>query len=119
MNARVSAVERCLAASVSGEFEPLRAWMDPTVHWYAPDLDDCHGEAAVLDTMRHRLVEDEADDVDMECIDAGQSVVVVVRRRDAARTVERVTSITFAADRIVQLQDYRSPQDALPAPVFA
>jgi len=32
MNARVFAVERCLAASVSGEIDPVRAWMDPTVH---------------------------------------------------------------------------------------
>jgi len=119
MNARVFAVERCLAASVSGEIDPVRAWMDPTVHWYAPDLGDCHGEEAVLESMRHLLVDDDEDDVDTECIDAGQSVVVVVRRRDAARTVERVTSITFAADRIVQLQDYRSPQDALPVPVFS
>jgi hypothetical protein len=119
MNARVVAVERCLAASVSGEVEPVRAWMDPSVHWYAPGLDDCHGEEAVLESMRHLVGEDEADDLDTECIDAGQSVVVVVRRRDAARTVERVTSITFAADRIVQLQDYRSEQDALPVPVFS
>jgi len=125
MSEHVHEVEQSVEALLCGELGPISSLFAPDVEWHAwgDAIDGIRGEDAVTEALRDRLDGglDRAELV--ECIDAGQSVVVVLRLPGrplfaAPGANDQVISLTFAGDRVIGLQDYRSRSEALLIPIF-
>lgn len=102
-------IKDAFAAFRSGDLAPLAELLAPDARWLHWDAGswDCDGREAVLERLRERLAQGFAGELD-ELEDGPQGVYAHIRdRRFGACMV-----ITFDGDRIAQLRDHLSPQEA-------
>jgi ketosteroid isomerase-like protein len=101
-----------------GDFERIEALLDPSVswHWFEPGDWDCHSRDDVMRTLRERHAQGFARSP-MDFIDGpGDSVIVVIRPREVAGEEwpeEAATTIRFRERKVVEMQDYRTREDAI------
>jgi ketosteroid isomerase-like protein len=109
---------RCgLVAWQRGDLTALAELLDPDVElmWWTPGDWDCHGKAEVLALLTERVNAAPPAEVDINVVDESR---VLVERRHAALDgpeagLRPATRVRFRAGRVVQMQQYRSRDDAL------
>ncbi len=108
---------RGLAAWQRGDVDALADLLDPDVEllWWTPGDWDCHGKDQVVALLTERLNAEDPAEVEIEDIDG--STVLVERRYTVLDGPEAgfrpATVVRFRKGRVIQMQQYRSRQDAL------
>ena len=108
------------AAWQQGQFDTIESILDPQVQWrwIEPGDWDCRSREDVMRTLRERHAEGFGRS-DLEFIDAGPDMVIVVAHpREVGGDdwpAEAATIITFRNGRVVEMQDYRSREEAMAA----
>jgi ketosteroid isomerase-like protein len=107
-----------------GDFVALERVLDPEVRWrwFDPGEWDCDGRDAVIRTLRERHAQGFAQG-DLEFRDAGADAVIVVSHPSAIGgpewPAETATVMRFRGGKVVEMQDYRSEQEAIDAAASA
>ncbi len=102
-----------------GDFETIKAMLDPNVRWrwFEPGDWDCRSREDVMRTLRERYVQGFGRS-ELEFVDAGDDAVIVVAYPRAVAgdwPEEAATIITFREGKVVDMQDYRTRDEALAA----
>lgn len=109
---------RGLNAWREGDFKMMESMLDPDVQWrwFEPGEWDCHNRDDVMGVIRERYEQGFARG-DIEFIDAGpDTVVVVAHPREIGGDdwpAEAATVMTFREGKVVDMQDYRTREEAL------
>jgi ketosteroid isomerase-like protein len=110
-------VRRGYDAARRGDLEAMRAILDPDVKWHAGDPEAayaCHNREQALAFMGRANRGPIGELVDV--IDAGEKVVVILRRRpspDDPESNELVANLTtFRNGKVVEMVHYPNPDDA-------
>jgi ketosteroid isomerase-like protein len=115
----VELARRGYAAAVRGDLEAIRDLLDPDVKWHAGDPTaegTCQNRDQALMFMRQARTR-AAMGEPVELIDAGDKVVVIMRRlADDGVATELVANLTtFRDGKVVEMVHYPDPDDALAA----
>jgi ketosteroid isomerase-like protein len=115
----VELARRGYEAVVRGDLEAIRDLLDPDVKWHAGDPTaegTCQNRDQALTFMRQARTR-AAMGEPVELIDAGDKVVVIMRRRaDDGVATELVANLTtFRDGKVVEMVHYPEPDDALAA----
>jgi ketosteroid isomerase-like protein len=106
-------------AVVRGDLEAIRDLLDPDVKWHAGDPraeGTCQNREQAIAFMRQARTR-AAMGEPVELIDAGDKVVVIMRRTaDDGESTELVANLTtFRDGKVVEMVHYPDPDDALAA----
>jgi ketosteroid isomerase-like protein len=103
-----------------GDFATVEALLDPGVQWrwFEPGEWDCRSRQDVMAVVRERYEQGFAG-AELEFVDGGEDCVIVVAHPAAVVgeewPVETATVMTFREGKVVNMQDYRTKEDALAA----
>ncbi len=102
-----------------GDFETIEAMLDPDVRWrwFEPGDWDCRSRQDVMRTLRERYAQGFGRS-ELEFVQAGDDAVIVVAYPLAVAgdwPEEAATIITFREGKVVDMQDYRTRDEALAA----
>ena len=109
-----------LEAWQRGDFDTIEAMLDPDVQWrwFEPGEWDCRSREDVMRTLRERHAQGFGRS-ELEFVGAGDDAVIVVAHPRAVAgddwPEEAATIITFRDGRVVDMQDYRTRDEALAA----
>jgi ketosteroid isomerase-like protein len=103
-----------------GDLDAIREILDPDVKWHAGDPNAeyaCHDRQQAVAFMRQNWVRRGAPPGEVvELRDAGDKVVVIIRRTDDEGEPELVANLTtFRDGKVVEMVHYANPDDALAA----
>ena len=115
----VELARRGYEAVVRGDLDAIRDLLDPDVKWHAGDPTaegTCQNRDQALTFMRQARTR-AAMGEPVELIDAGDKVVVIMRRlADDGVATELVANLTtFRDGKVVEMVHYPDPDDALAA----
>ncbi|MDQ3867331.1 MAG: nuclear transport factor 2 family protein [Actinomycetota bacterium] len=109
-----------LAAWRRGDFARVEAMLAPdaTWRWWEPGEWDCANREEILRTLRERY-EQGFGKADMEFVDGGPDAVIVVSHPSEIGgeewPKEAATVLSFEGDKVVEMQDYRTRDEAAAA----
>jgi ketosteroid isomerase-like protein len=115
----VEIARRGFEAAAHGDFEAVGEILDPDVKWHGGDPSapgSCHNRAQAMNFMREAHGTGPIGEL-VEVVDAGDKVVVVMRRRtDDGEGSELVATLTtFRDGKAVEMVHYPNPEDAFTA----
>src|SRR2546422_498377 len=116
----MEAARRGFEAWRRGDFDTIESMLDPAVQWrwFEPGDWDCRSRDDVMRTLRDRHAAGFGRS-DLEFIEAGEHAVIIVAHPRAVVGAEwpeeAATIITFRSGRVVDMQDYRTREEALAA----
>lgn len=115
----VEIVRRGYEAAARGELDVIAELLDPDVKWHGGDpsaLGACNGREEALAFMRGARAREAFGEL-VDVIDAGDSVVVVMRPNapDAPQARLRANVTTFRGGKVVEMVAHESPAAALEA----
>jgi len=115
----VEIARRGFEAAARGDFEAVGEILDPDVRWHGGDPSapgSCQDREQALNFMREAHGTGPIGDL-VDVIDAGDEVVVIMRRRtDDRESTELVATLTtFRDGKAVEMVHYPDPADALAA----
>jgi ketosteroid isomerase-like protein len=116
----IETARRGLAAWRRGDFEAMESILDPGVEWrwFEPGEWDCNNRTDVMRTLKERY-EQGFSAGELEFSQLSQDAVVVVAHPAAIGgdewPDETATILWFKEGRVVEMQDYRTHQEALEA----
>ena len=116
----VELVRRGYEAIARGDFELIEEILDPEVVWHGsdgPGTDSCHNRAEALQFMRAARRRGALEEL-VDVIDAGDSVVVVMRPRRSGEPDDshlRANVTTFRDGKVIRMVAHESPEAALAA----
>ena len=116
----VELVRKGYEAVMRGDLDAVRDILDPDVKWHAGDPNAeyaCHDRQQAVAFMRQNWVRRGAPPGEVvELRDAGDKVVVIIRRTDDEGEPELVANLTtFRDGKVVEMVHYANPDDALAA----
>jgi ketosteroid isomerase-like protein len=116
----VELVRRGYEAVMRGDLDQMRELLDPDVKWHAGDPTAeyaCHNRQQAVAFMRGNWMRRGAPAGELvDVIDAGDKVVVIMRRIDDDGEPELVANLTtFRDGKVVEMVHYPNPDDALAA----
>ena len=98
-----------------GDFDTVREFLDPDVKWHAGDPTAefaCRNRAQALDWMRRARRGGPIGEL-VELIDAGDKVVVIMRRVGEDGEPELIANLTtFRDGKAIEMVHYPNPDDA-------
>jgi ketosteroid isomerase-like protein len=103
-----------------GDFATVERLLEPGVQWrwFEPGDWDCHSRQDVMDVVRERYEQGFARG-ELEFVDGGADSVIVVSHPAAVGgdgwPTDTATIITFREGKVVNMQDYRTKDEALAA----
>ena len=109
----VELARRGYEAARRGDFDTLREFLDPDVKWHGGDPSEgCQNRGQALEWMRRARGRASIGEL-VELIDAGDKVVVVMRRTGEDGGTELVANLTtFREGRAVEMVHYPDPDAA-------
>ncbi len=114
----VDLARRGYEAARRGDLEALREFLDPDVKWHGGDPTDqyaCHNREQALAFMRAARVRRSFGEL-VELVEAGDKVVVIMRRTGGDGEPEMVANVTtFRDGKAVEMVHYPDPDKALAA----
>jgi uncharacterized protein len=115
----VEIARRGFEAAARGDFEAVSEVLDPDVSWHGGDPSapgSCHNRDQALSFMRDTRGTGPIGEL-VEVVDAGDKVVVVMRRRtDDGEGTELVANLsTLREGKVVEMVHYPNPDDAFTA----
>jgi ketosteroid isomerase-like protein len=113
----VELARRGYEAMRRGDLEGVRELLDADVKWHAGDPSDeyaCQNRAQAIEFMRQAQARRGSPLAELvELIDAGDKVVVILRRTGEDGEPELVANVTtFRAGKVVEMVHYPDPDDA-------
>lgn len=116
----VELVRRGYEAVLRRDLDALREILDPDVQWHAGDPNaeySCHDREQALGFMRRNWMRRGGPPGEVvDVIDAGEKVVVIMRRTGDDGEPELVANLTtFRNGKVVEMVHYPNPEDALSA----
>ena len=102
-------------AIMRGDLDAIQALLDPDVKWHAGDPSaGCQDRKQTLGWMRQNWTRREAPPGEVvEMLDAGDKVVVIMRRMGDDGEPELVANLTtFRDGKVVEMVHYPNPDDA-------
>ena len=113
----VDLVRRGYEAVMRGDLDQMRELLDPDVTWHAGDPSaefGCHNRQQALAFMRRNWMRREGPPGELvDVVDAGDKVVVIMRRTGDDGEPELVANLTtFRDGRVVEMVHYPNPDDA-------
>jgi ketosteroid isomerase-like protein len=111
----VELARRGYEAVMRGDLDSVRDLFDPDVKWHAGDPTfGCQNRKQTLAWMRNNWMRRGAPPGELvELIDAGDRVVVIMRRMVEGEEPELVANLTtFRDGRVVEMVHYPNPDDA-------
>jgi ketosteroid isomerase-like protein len=113
--ALVALARRGYEAARRGDFDTVREFLDPEVKWHDgnPTAEyACQNRKQALDWMRNARRRGSIGEL-VEVIDAGEKVVVIMRRTDDDGQPELIANLTtFRNGKAVEMVHYPNPDDA-------
>jgi ketosteroid isomerase-like protein len=110
----VALARRGYEAVRRGDFDTVREFLDPDVKWHGGDPSDeygCHNRKQALAWMQRPGRGPIGELVDV--IDAGDKVVVIMRRTDDDGEPELIANLTtFRDGKVIEMVHYPDPDDA-------
>ena len=103
------------AAIMRGDLDAIHELLDPNVKWHGGNpADGCQNRAQALRWMRQNWLSRGAPPGEVvEMLDAGDKVVVIMRRTGEDGEPELVANLTtFRDGKVVEMVHYPSPDDA-------
>ena len=114
----VDLARRGYEAARRGDLDAVREFLDPDVKWHGGDPTDeyaCHNREQALAFMRTARMRRGIGEL-VELLEAGDKVVVVMRRTAADGEPELVANVTtFRDGKAIEMVHYANPDDALAA----
>jgi ketosteroid isomerase-like protein len=106
-------------AVARGDFDAVREFLHPEVRWHAGDptaSGSCANRTQALEYMRSARARQAVGDL-VDVLDAGDQVVVIMRRRTETGPGPRLTAnvTTFRDGKAIEIVHYPDPEDALAA----
>ena len=114
----VELARRGYEAIMSGDLDTIRDLLDPEVKWHGGDPSDgCQNRKQALEWMRNARTRRGSPPAELiEMVDAGDKIVVIMRRTGEDGEPERVANLTtFRDGKVVEMVHYPNPDDALAA----
>jgi ketosteroid isomerase-like protein len=114
----VELARRGYEAIMSGDLDAIRDLLDPDVKWHGGDPSDgCQNRKQALEWMRNARTRRGSPPAELiEMVDAGDKIVVIMRRTGEDGEPERVANLTtFRDGKVVEMVHYPNPDDALAA----
>jgi len=114
----VELARRGYEAIMSGDLDTIRDLLDPDVKWHGGDPSDgCQNRKQALEWMHNARTRRGSPPAELiEMVDAGDKIVVIMRRMGEDGEPERVANLTtFRDGKVVEMVHYRNPDDALAA----
>ena len=114
----VELARRGYEAIMSGDLDAIRDLLDPDVKWHGGDPSDgCQNRKQALEWMRNARTRRGRPPAELiEMVDAGDKIVVIMRRTGEDGEPERVANLTtFRDGKVVEMVHYPNPDDALAA----
>jgi len=111
----VELARRGYEAIMRGDLDTVRELLDPDVKWHGGDpADGCQNRKQALHWMREaRQLRGSPPAELVDVIDAGDKIVVVMRRIDEDGEPELVANLTtFRAGKVVEMVHFPNPDDA-------
>jgi len=113
----VEIARRGYEAVIRGDLEAIQAILDPDVRWHAGDPDAeyaCHNRAEAIAFMRQNWLRRGAPPGEVvEMLDAGDKVVVIMRRTGGDGEPELVANLTtFRDGKVIEMVHYPDPNEA-------
>jgi len=111
----VELARRGYGAIMRGDLDTVRELLDPDVKWHGGDpADGCQNRKQALHWMREaRQLRGSPPAELVDVIDAGDKIVVVMRRIDEDGEPELVANLTtFRAGKVVEMVHFPNPDDA-------
>ena len=110
-------VRRGYEAVLRGDLDSIRDILDPEVKWHAGDPTAeyaCHNRGQALEFMRQNWVRRGAPPGELvDVIEAGEKVVVIIRRTGEDGEPELVANLTtFRDGKVIEMVHYPDPQAA-------
>jgi len=102
-------------AIMRGDLDAIRELLDPDVKWHGGDPSDgCQNRKQTLEWMRQNWLRRGAPPGELvEMLDAGDKVVVIMRRTGDDGEPELVANLTtFRDGKVVEMVHYPNPDDA-------
>jgi ketosteroid isomerase-like protein len=114
----VELARRGYEAIMSGDLDTIRDLLDPDVKWHGGDPSDgCQNRKQALEWMHNARTRRGSPPAELiEMVDAGDKIVVIMRRMGEDGEPERVANLTtFRDGKVVEMVHYPNPDDALAA----
>jgi ketosteroid isomerase-like protein len=115
IESNVELARRGYEAVVRGDFETVREFLDPDVKWHAGDPASafaCQNRTQALEWMRGARRRGPIGEL-VEVIDAGEKVVVIMRRTGDDDGPELIANLTtFRDGKAIEMVHYPNPDDA-------
>jgi ketosteroid isomerase-like protein len=111
----VELARRGYEAALRGDLDAIRELLHPDVRWHGGDPEAagaCHNREEALAFMRRARSRNPMGEL-VDVIDAGDSVVVVIRPHERAEL--RANLSTFREGKVIEMVSYETPEDALAA----
>lgn len=110
----VELARRGYEAAMRGDLDAIREILDPQVKWHAGDPTaegTCQNREQAIAFMRRNWIRREGPPGELvEMIDAGEQVVVIMRRTDEAGQPELVANLTtFRDGKVIEMVHYPDP----------
>ena len=114
----VELARRGYEAARRGDLDAVREFLDPDVMWHAGDPTAeyaCHNREQALEFMRAAGARRSIAEL-VEVVEAGDKVVVIMRRGGEGGQPELVANVTtFRDGKAIEMVHYPDPDDALAA----
>lgn len=111
----VELVRRGYEAAGRGDLDTMRELLDPNVEWHGGDPSDefgCHNRKQALAWMGRARERGSIGEL-VEVIDAGEQVVVIMRRTGEDGEPELVANLTtFRDGKVIEMVHYPDPDEA-------
>jgi ketosteroid isomerase-like protein len=111
----VDLARRGYEAARAGDFDAVREFLDPDVKWHAGDPAAefaCHDRRQALEWMRRARGRGAIGEL-VELIDAGDRVVVIMRRTGEDGRPELIANLTtFRDGKAIEMVHYPDPEEA-------
>jgi ketosteroid isomerase-like protein len=111
----VELVRRGYEAVMRGDLDALEAILDPDVKWHGGDPSvGCQNRKQTLAFMRQNWLRRGAPPGEVvDLVDAGDKVVVIIRRQGEDGESELVANLTtFREGKVIEMVHYPDPDDA-------
>ena len=109
----VELARRGYAAAQRGDFDTVREFLDPDVKWHGGDPSTgCQNRRQALEWMRGARRRGPIGEL-VDLIDAGDQVVVIMRRTGEDGQPELIANLTtFRGGKAIEMVHYPDPADA-------
>jgi ketosteroid isomerase-like protein len=114
----IELARRGYEAIIRGDLDAIRDLLDPDVKWHAGyPADGCQNRKQALRWMREAQARRGTPPAELiEMVDAGDKVVVIMRRTGEDGEPELVANLTtFRDGKVIEMVHYPNPPDALAA----